>query len=384
MTTLLTFALALPWLLISLGGWLGYQLVRQNGRVLLRLEALEQGLKALQAEPPRPAPTPPAPAAPSGLPVGSMAPAFELPDLAGAHRRLAEFRGRQLLLMFFNPRCDFCTRMAPQLAALAPEGRDGQPLPLVVSTGEAEANRQLVQTHQIRCPVVLQKEMEVASQYQAHGTPMGYLIDEAGAIASELAVGAPALLALARAQRAAPQAGHAIPPSTTRGNKPLSESRLNRSGLKAGTPAPGFRLPRLDGGELALEDYRGQRVLLVFSDPGCGPCEQLAPQLERLHREREDLQVLMISRQDAETNRQKVATLGLSFPVALQENWEVSRQHAMFATPMGYLIDERGVLASDVAVGVDPILALAAGPKVSTNGQRPSHPVPLEVSPQTP
>jgi hypothetical protein len=31
----------------------------------------------------------------------------------------------------------------------------------------------------------------------------------------------------------------------------------------------------------------------------------------------------------------------------------------MFATPVGYLIDEQGILASDVAVGVGPILALA-------------------------
>jgi hypothetical protein len=31
----------------------------------------------------------------------------------------------------------------------------------------------------------------------------------------------------------------------------------------------------------------------------------------------------------------------------------------MFATPIGYLIDEQGILASDVAVGVGPILALA-------------------------
>jgi transposase InsO family protein len=35
-------------------------------------------------------------------------------------------------------------------------------------------------------PVLLQKDNEVASQYQAHGTPMGYLLDEAGAIASDL------------------------------------------------------------------------------------------------------------------------------------------------------------------------------------------------------
>jgi hypothetical protein len=116
---------------------------------------------------------------------------------------------------------------------------------------------------------------------------------------------------------------------------------------------------------LALEEYRGRRVLLVFSDPGCGPCEQLAPQLERVHRERRDLQVLMVSRQDVETNRQKVAKLGLTFPVVLQQSWEISLLYAMFATPMGYLIDEQGILASDVAAGVEPILELAARPSVS-------------------
>ena len=31
----------------------------------------------------------------------------------------------------------------------------------------------------------------------------------------------------------------------------------------------------------------------------------------------------------------------------------------MFATPIGYLIDEQGVLLSDVAVGIEPILELA-------------------------
>jgi hypothetical protein len=67
----LAFALALPWPLIGFGAWLGYQLVRQHGRLLLRLEALEQGLKALQAQPARPTPAPTASATPSGLPLGS-------------------------------------------------------------------------------------------------------------------------------------------------------------------------------------------------------------------------------------------------------------------------------------------------------------------------
>src|SRR5262249_26109724 len=153
---------------------------RQNGRILLRLEALEQRLGE-----PRVAPsaTPvAAPPAPAGLPVGGIAPAFALPDLTGTPPSLSQFQGKRLPLIFFNPSCGFCTRMAGDLAALPTDGAQGRPVPLVVSTGDAAANRTLVQEHDIRCPVLLQEQMEVAAQYQAHGTPMGYLIDEHGQI----------------------------------------------------------------------------------------------------------------------------------------------------------------------------------------------------------
>ena len=69
--------------------------------------------------------------------------------------------------------------------------------------------------------------------------------------------------------------------------------------------------------------------------------------------------MLVVSRRDVEANRAKATGLGLTFPIVLQKQWEVSLQYAMFATPVGYLIDEEGILASDVAVGVGPILALA-------------------------
>ncbi len=118
----------------------------------------------------------------------------------------------------------------------------------------------------------------------------------------------------------------------------------------------------MDGGELSLADLRGGRVLLVFSDPDCGPCDELAPRLQEIHLRRPDLQVLVVSRRDVEANRAKVAALGLTFPIVLQRQWEISLQYAMFATPIGYLIDEQGILASDVAVGVGPILALADEP----------------------
>jgi peroxiredoxin len=164
-------------------------------------------------------------------------------------------------------------------------------------------------------------------------------------------------------------------------NGSLAKSKIKRDGLKAGTPAPDFRLPRLDGrGELSLSDFRGRRVLLVFSSPQCGPCNALAPELEKFYRanrarqqtanplsstgeegrgeETASIEVVMISKGEPKENRAKVKEHGLTFPIVLQQQWEVSRRYAMFATPIAYLIDEQGVIVHDVAVGSDAIQIL--------------------------
>jgi peroxiredoxin len=363
----LVFGTALPWLLIVVGIWFGYQLVRQNGRVLLRLDAIERQLGARSPAQRR---------EPAGLSVGTLAPDFELPDLAGMRHKLSEFRGQDVLLVFFNPKCGFCTQMAADLAALPTEGGDGRVVPVVVTTGDEQENRQLVERYGVRCVVLRQEQMEVATQYRAQGTPMGYRIDAAGRIASELAVGAEPLLQLAGTTAPRPSAPVASRNGTAHGgdqpDPSLARSRLNRNGLKAGAVAPEFQLPRIDGGELTLGDLRSRRVLLVFSDPECGPCEELAPRLQELHQERPDLQVVVVSRRGVDANSAKAAKLGLSFPIVLQKQWEISREYGMFATPIGYLIDEQGAIARDVAVGVEPILALAEVPARAIDKSEPS------------
>ena len=70
--------------------------------------------------------------------------------------------------------------------------------------------------------------------------------------------------------------------------------------------------------------------------------------------------MIMVSRGDRQENSKKIAQYELSFPVVLQKQWEVSRSYAMFGTPVGYLVDEAGVLASDVAMGEEAILAAAS------------------------
>jgi peroxiredoxin len=101
-------------------------------------------------------------------------------------------------------------------------------------------------------------------------------------------------------------------------------------------------------------------VLLVFSSPSCGPCNTLAPELAKFHREHPEVEVVMISKGEPKENRAKVKEHGLTFPVVLQQQWEISRRYAMFATPIAYLIDESGIIIHDVAVGMEPILALTA------------------------
>jgi peroxiredoxin len=146
-----------------------------------------------------------------------------------------------------------------------------------------------------------------------------------------------------------------------RGRRTLADSRLQRDGLAKGTPAPDFRLPRVEGGDLSLSDYRGMKVLLVFSDPHCGPCDALAPDLEKAHGRNIDVQVLMVSRGEVGANRDKARQYKLTFPIVLQRKWEISKLYAMFATPIGYLIDEEGNTAAEVAVGAEGILALLPG-----------------------
>jgi hypothetical protein len=67
----------------------------------------------------------------------------------------------------------------------------------------------------------------------------------------------------------------------------------------------------------------------------------------------------MVGRGDAERNRAKAREHGVEFPVVLQDRWKLSKAYGIFATPVGFLIGEDGVIEHSVATGGDQILALA-------------------------
>jgi thiol-disulfide isomerase/thioredoxin len=156
-------------------------------------------LSLLAGQPPKPAEvvsngtresTPPS--------VGDSAPAVRLPDLSGQDVDLEEFRGANTLLLFWNPGCGFCARMLDDLRAWEANPPDGAPKLLIVSQGDAEANRAMG----LRSPVVLDQAFTTGRAFGVRGTPSAVLVDAEGAIASGIATGARAVLALAGAGHA--------------------------------------------------------------------------------------------------------------------------------------------------------------------------------------
>ncbi len=125
----------------------------------------------------------------------------------------------------------------------------------------------------------------------------------------------------------------------------ITPKRIGRSGLRPGKKAPDFKLPALSGGEVTLRHFANRRLLLVFMQPGCGPCQQISPELNRLYRAGE-IQVLAIHNADAKVVQGWIKQYQPDFPVALQEHFDVSRRYEVFATPFAFLVDERGVIAA--------------------------------------
>lgn len=336
-------------LLAVVAAWgLLVQFAAQQGRILMRLERLEEQL----------APAEEAGACggtadqmPEALPVGAPFPPFRLPDLQGRLVNLDDVRGRRALVVNWSPGCGFCELIAPHLAKLRRALRDHGTELLLVAAGDADANRRLAKAHRLECPILLAEAGDPVEAFRSVGTPAAYLVDEQGRVASHRALGSEEVPALAR-EAAGRRGGLRL--------RSLRESKVRRDGLPAGSRAPELGAPALEGGRVSLRELRGRRVLVVFTHPHCAPCDELAPELVRLHRELGDeLAFVMVGHGDAEENRRKCEENGIQFPVVVQRGSKLSRAYGIFSWPVAFLIAEDGTIAEPVAVGVDAILALA-------------------------
>jgi len=184
--------------LVSADGRIGSS-VAQGADAIRNLWARVAPQAAAAPAQPVPAMQPPAPvvAAPVGADrIGTAAPAVRLPDLGGQTVDLQDFRGRDTLLLFWNTGCGFCQQLLPDLRSWESARPVTAPSLLVVSTGGVPEN----QGQGFTSPVLLDEGFRTGMAFGASGTPSAVLVGSDGRIASPVAVGGPAVLALARGE----------------------------------------------------------------------------------------------------------------------------------------------------------------------------------------
>lgn len=119
--------------------------------------------------------------------------------------------------------------------------------------------------------------------------------------------------------------------------------------------APEFVLHTLEGRPLDSSSLRGKVIVLNFWATWCGPCKEEMPSLQRLKQQfkPEELELLAITTdQQREAIKGFVRSLGLTFPVLMDDDKEISAAFGVRGLPTTVLIGRDG-----------QIVARAVGPR---------------------
>ncbi|CAM3876829.1 MauE/DoxX family redox-associated membrane protein [Smaragdicoccus niigatensis] len=306
--------------------WFLLNLAREQGRLHLRLDALDQAAASNTPE-----------RAGAGPAIGSAAPEFELPGLFGETLTLQSLRaeGRPVLLVFSDPHCGPCAQLMPAIAQWQDEHTDALTI-AIVSRGDPTENRNKAAADGVR-RVLIQHDNEVADRFSVSGTPTGVLVRADGTIGAPLAPGPDAISALvASATRPRP----ADPPPAP----------------AIGTTAPGFELPDIEGTPTALHRFRGRQLLLLFWNPHCRFCALMLEDLRAWESTGfvAAPQLVVISTGSLAENR----ALNLSSPVLSDPDNSVAARFGARGTPMALLVSPIGTIESGLAAGAEAVFDL--------------------------
>lgn len=136
-------------------------------------------------------------------------------------------------------------------------------------------------------------------------------------------------------------------------------------GLPAGTEAPDFTLKNTNGRRVSLANYRGKRLLLMFSSPTCPYCVRLYPELRRFTETLQpaDLTFVMLSAGTEEENSALKAKEDFAFEI-LAAGREQFIDYRIPGTPYFVLIAPNGkIILTETTNSAEGIAKIAASEK---------------------
>jgi thiol-disulfide isomerase/thioredoxin len=119
-------------------------------------------------------------------------------------------------------------------------------------------------------------------------------------------------------------------------------------GGMAGQPAPVFPMLDAQNGPASLDTYRGKIVVMNLWASWCPPCREEMPDLQRLQTAYANRGVVVVGVNEGESAQRAQSfaqSLGIRFPIWVDERQQYGRVYAALGLPTTVVIDRRGNVA---------------------------------------
>jgi thiol-disulfide isomerase/thioredoxin len=128
-----------------------------------------------------------------------------------------------------------------------------------------------------------------------------------------------------------------------RGGSPQNAGPSSLSGRQA----PSFAVPALDGKASGLDTFRGRIVVMNLWASWCPPCRAEMPDLQRLYEAYGAKNVVVLGVDQGESAQRVAAfarSLGIHYPILLDEQQQYGRVYAALGLPTTIVIDPQGTV----------------------------------------
>lgn len=277
------------------------------------------------------------------LPIGAIAPDFELPDLKGKIVSFEHLLGKvkPLLFFFVSPNCHPCEALLPEIETWQNELKDKVEF-VFISSGKAQENAKKFDANTFK-NILLQNDKEVSELFHAKWTPTAVFVNSDGLIASHLSVGDEGIRTLVNKIKAENLDNEAV-------------FIADSSKVKIGEEAPQFSMQDIEGREISSKDLQGKKTLVTFWSTTCPHCQNMVEELKEWDKQKGADAPNLIVFSEGELNEHR--EIGLQSPIVLDEGYKTAEKFGMFGTPSAVLVNENGKIVSETAVGAGNIWAL--------------------------
>ena len=113
------------------------------------------------------------------------------------------------------------------------------------------------------------------------------------------------------------------------------------------SPAPDFTLNGQSGKPVALDQFKGQVVMLNFWASWCGPCRQEFPLLDDIYKKYNKLGFIMIGvnvEPDSKAANDWLKQTPVSFPILYDTDSKVSKLYGVAGMPSTVIVDRKGTV----------------------------------------